>query len=140
MKKYLFLALALALILSACSAQATSEAITGKTVPVDGGSYLNVTPVELKTMLDNKDFVFINVHIPFAGNIAGNDLSIPYDQIDQNLDKLPADKTAKVVLYCRSGRMSAIAAETLVKLGYTNIWNLDGGMVAWEQAGYEIQK
>jgi len=36
--------------------------------------------------------------------------------------------------------MSAIAAETLVKLGYTNLWNLDGGMVAWEQAGYEIQK
>jgi len=35
--------------------------------------------------------------------------------------------------------MSAIAAETLVKLGYTNIWNLDGGMVQWEQEGFEIQ-
>jgi len=91
-------------------------------------------------MLSNKDFVFINVHIPFAGNIVATDLSIPYDQIEQTLAKLPADKKAKIVLYCRSGRMSAIAAETLVKLGYTNIWNLDGGMVAWEQAGYEIQK
>lgn len=140
MKRIFLLILLFALALSACSAQSTPQAVTGKAVSVGGGSYLNVTPVELKTMLDNKDFVLINVHIPFAGNIAGTDLSIPYDQIDQNLDKLPADKAAKVVLYCRSGRMSAIAAETLVKLGYTNLWNLDGGMVAWEQAGYEIQK
>jgi rhodanese-related sulfurtransferase len=36
--------------------------------------------------------------------------------------------------------MSTLAAETLVKLGFTNIWNLDGGMQAWEQAGYEINK
>jgi rhodanese-related sulfurtransferase len=140
MRKSLLIALSFWFILSACSSQATPDKVTGTMVTVDGGSYLNVTSSELNSMLANKDFVFINVHIPFAGNIAGTDLSIPYDQIEQNLDKLPADKTAKVMLYCRSGRMSAIAAEALVKLGYTNIWNLDGGMVAWEQAGYEIQK
>ena len=91
-------------------------------------------------MLKNKDFVFVNVHIPFAGNITKTDLSIPYDQIEQKLSRLPSDKSAKVVLYCRSGRMSQIAAEKLVSLGYTNIWNLDGGMVAWEQVGFQIEK
>jgi len=92
-------------------------------------------------MLKKKDFVFVNVHIPFEGNIAGTDLSIPYDQIAEpaNLAQLPVDKNAKIILYCRSGRMSAIAAENLIKLGYTNIWNLKGGMVGWEQAGFEIQ-
>ena len=106
-----------------------------------GGSYRNISADELNTMLKNKDFVFINVHIPFTGDIANTDLSIPYDKISapENLLQLPVDKNAEIVLYCRSGRMSAIAAEELVSLGYTNIWNLTGGMVDWEQVGYSIE-
>jgi rhodanese-related sulfurtransferase len=91
-------------------------------------------------MLANKDFVFVNVHIPFEGDIAGTDLSIPFDQITEpgNISLLPADKDAKIVLYCRSGRMSAIAANSLQALGYTNLFDLEGGMIAWEQQGFEI--
>ncbi|HEY6073264.1 MAG TPA: rhodanese-like domain-containing protein, partial [Anaerolineales bacterium] len=107
-------------------------------ISVSGGSYQQVNAPTLAGLLKNKDFVLVNVHIPFAGNIAGTDLSIPYDQIEQNLAQLPAQKDAKILLYCRSGRMSAIAAEKLVSLGYTNIWELKGGMVDWENAGYEI--
>ena len=136
--KKLFLLLLSVAVLVGCQ----SKSVTGETVTVTGGSYQNVAPAELNTMLKSKDFVFVNVHIPFAGNIANTDLSIPYDQIStsENLSQLPADKSAKIVLYCRSGRMSAIAAEQLVALGYTNIWNVAGGMVDWEQAVYEIEK
>src|SRR4030042_1560432 len=134
--------LLIGVLLSACSSgatpQTTVEAI-GKQVTVPGGSYTDINAAELQTMLANKDFTFINVHIPFEGNIAKTDLSIPYDQIAQNLDKLP-EKDARIVLYCRSGRMSSIAAETLVGQGYTNLWNLSGGMAAWEQAGLSIER
>ena len=139
MKRFLLLALT-AIFLAACQGQPAQ--VTGETVNVAGGLYRNVTPDELNAMLKNKDFVFVNVHIPFEGNIANSDLSLPYDQIaePQYLSQLPADKNAKIVLYCRSGRMSQIAAEELVKLGYTNLWNLAGGMVDWEGAGYELEK
>ena len=120
---------------TACSSQ---PALTGTKVNVAGGSYTNVTPAQLKQMLAAKDFVLINVHIPYAGEIAQTDAFIPYDAVEQNIAKFPAGKNAKIFLYCSSGRMSAIAGETLVKLGYTNIWNLDGGMSAWENAGFPL--
>ena len=124
------------LILVGCQ----SKPVAGETIASAGGSYQNVTPTELQIMLKKKDFTFVNVHIPFAGNIPATDLSIAYDEIEQNLAQLPQDKDAKIVLYCRSGRMSEIAAEELVSLGYTNVWNLKGGMVDWEQAGFELEK
>jgi rhodanese-related sulfurtransferase len=126
------------LVLSAC--QKKSVNISGEKVDTAGGAYINLAPDELNAMLKDKDFVFVNVHIPFAGNIVNTDLSIPYDRIEQNLSQLPDDKNAKIVLYCRSGRMSEIAAEELVSLGYTNIWNLKGGMVDWEQTGHTLQE
>ena len=137
MKKLSIVSLLLiALLLAGCQ----SKSVVSEDVSLDGGSYKNVDAKGLNTMLKSKDFVFINVHIPFAGNIADTDFSIPYDQIEQNLSQLPSDKNAKIVLYCRSGHMSQIAAEKLVSLGYTNIWNLKGGMIGWEQAGYNIEK
>ena len=139
MKRFIFLFLATIFILTAC--QSKPAETTGEKVTVAGGAYANVSAGELNTILKNKDFVFVNVHFPFEGNIAGTDLSIPYDQIAEpaNIAQLPVDKNAKIVLYCRSGRMSVIAAEELVKLGYTDIWNLEGGMVNWERGGFEIE-
>lgn len=139
MKRVFLMSLVLLLTLTACKGSA--DEITGRQVSVAGGSYKNITPAELDVMLLNKDFVLINVHIPFAGNIQDTDLSIPYDQISapDYLNQLPADKEVKIVLYCRSGHMSESAATVLVLLGYTNIWNLDGGMVDWERAGFEME-
>lgn len=131
-------------VVAACGGQGESDASVPETalasqtqvVPVEGGgSYTDVSADGLALMLENKDFPLINVHIPFEGEIEGTDAHIPFDQIDQHLDELPADKDARIVLYCRSGSMSATSARTLVNLGYNDVWNLDGGMIAWSASG-----
>jgi len=125
-------------LLSACQAAAPAEE-QGKKIEASGGTYTEVSVSEFQSMLKNKDFTLVNVHIPYAGDIPQTDLSIPYNEIDQHLDQLPADKNAKIVLYCRSDNMSTTASETLVGLGYTNVYNLDGGMVDWERAGLDLE-
>ena len=106
--------------------------------PADPATYQVLTPEQLARMLTAKDFVLINVHIPHSGDIDGTDLFIPYNELDRNLSRLPADKGSKIVLYCQSGHMSSIAAGELVRRGYRNVAHLDGGMTAWQTAGYDI--
>jgi phage shock protein E len=119
-------------------------ALAGGAVYVAGGvpamaqeqraAFETISPEVLAQKLEHKDFLFINVHVPYEGEIAQTDAFIPFDQIAANLDKLPSDKSASIVLYCRSGRMSEIAATTLAALGYSHVAHLEGGFSAWAQS------
>lgn len=128
-----------ALVTAACSPSADGGPESEVRVPVDGGgSYTDIPADRLAAMLAAKDFVLVNVHVPYEGELADTDLFIPFDRIAEETSSLPADKTAKIVLYCRSGSMSAIAARTLVGLGYSSVYNLDGGLNAWRARGFEV--
>ena len=120
---------------------AAAQALPGRTVAVDGaGQYRDIMVPELQAMLQRKNFPMINVHVPFAGNIPLTDASIKFDEMASNLGQLPTDKNAPIVLYCRTGPMSPRAAQDLVKLGYTNVYNLVGGFNAWAEAGLPLQQ
>lgn len=103
-------------------------------------SFTTLDSKQLSAMLAKKDFVFINVHIPYEGEIKETDLFIPYNKISENISKLPQNKNTKIVLYCQSGRMSEEAAVKLIDMGYTNVSHLSGGMRAWQASGFEIIK
>src|SRR3990167_3356131 len=75
-------------------------------IALQNSNYKNMTVDELNQQLKNKDFALVDVHIPEQKHINGTDAFIPYDDIENQLDKLPKDKDAKIVLYCRTGRMS----------------------------------
>lgn len=110
----------------------------GTVVQANGGHWTNITPDTLAAMLGKKDFTLLNVKTPYIGEIAGTDLYVPYTDLAARASQLPASKTARIVVYCRSGNESAIAAQTLIDLGYTNIDNLDGGMNAWTASGRQL--
>lgn len=133
-KIFLTIIAAISLVLGACQ----SSSKMGQEISVDGGSYRVVSAQELQTMLESKDFVMVNVHIPWQGDIPQTDLRLAYDQIGENLDQLPPEKDAKILVYCLTSGMAKKAIVTLIAEGYTNLWMLDGGTTAWEEAGLSL--
>ena len=72
---------------------------------------------------------------PYIGEIEGTDLYIPYNALTARATELPQSKTARIVVYCRAGNESRVALQTLIDMGYTNLWNLDKGMESWTASG-----
>jgi rhodanese-related sulfurtransferase len=140
--------LTLALVPLACSSdddgsvaqsgEAGGEA-GGGTPSTDAGAAAELaSPEEFAAVIADGSVPLLNVHIPYEREIEGTDLFIPFDDLGSYADQLPTDKGATFAIYCRSGNMSADAAVDLAAMGYTDVVDLDGGMVAWEEAGLEL--
>lgn len=134
--------LALLLGLAACSSNDDSGSGEGATDSTSAGvaatSPRLLDPAAFASYIaEDPEVPLVNVHIPYEGHIEGTDAFVPFEEIGSWAD-LPEDRSAPIVVYCRSGRMSAIAADTLTEMGYTDIVDLDGGMNAWTETGFEL--
>jgi len=105
---------------------------------MDNKSNEKISVDQLEKFMDQKNFTLINVHIPYQGEIDNTDLLIPFNAINQYKNLLPKNKDAKIVVYCMEDQMSDIAAEQLIKMGYTRVFNLQGGMLAWQNQGRRL--
>jgi rhodanese-related sulfurtransferase len=105
---------------------------------MDNKSYGDISVDQFEKLMDQKDFTLINVHIPYQGEIDNTDLLIPYNAINRYKNLLPKNKDAKIVVYCLGNHMSYIASEELIKMGYTRVSRLKGGMLAWQQKGGQL--
>ncbi len=59
--------------------------------------------------------------------------------IERDIEQRVPDKNAEVILYCGGGFRSALAADNLQKMGYTNAWSMAGGWRAWQAAGAPVE-
>ncbi len=100
---------------------------------------MNITAKEAKEIMDSETgYIILDVRTQEEfdeGHIPGAVL-IPDYEIEEKAQDVIPDKDALILVYCRSGRRSKLAAEKLVALGYTNIKEF-GGIIDWE---YEIEK
>ncbi|MBQ7331465.1 MAG: rhodanese-like domain-containing protein [Oscillospiraceae bacterium] len=100
--------------------------------------YMNITAQQAKEMMDSQEgYIILDTrtqeeydesHIPGA-------LLIPHDEIKEKAEDVLTDKNQLILVYCRSGRRSKLAAEALAELGYTNIKEF-GGIIDWP---YEVE-
>lgn len=138
MKKVILLLLLLILMLSvsACDASVTvpeDTEIQEKETEEKQVIYENITADEAKQIMDAETgYVILDVRTEeeyAEGHIPGAIL-IPDYEIAQKAESILSDKDQKILVYCRSGRRSKNAAEALLALGYTNIWEF-GGIIDW---------
>ena len=128
MKKLIFLLLAV-MMLTACGQDKENN---------QGAVYVNITAEKAKEIMDSEEgYIILDVrtqeeydegHIPGATQIS-------HEEIAEKAEEVLTDKDQLILVYCRSGRRSKIAAEALAELGYTNIKEF-GGIIDWP---YEVE-
>ena len=101
-------------------------------------AYVNITAEEAKQIMDTEEgYIILDVRTQEEydqGHIPGA-IAISYEEIEEKAEEVLTDKDQLILVYCRSGRRSKIAAEALVELGYTNIKEF-GGIIDWP---YEVE-
>ena len=60
--------------------------------------------------------------------------------IERDIEKTVPESGADIVLYCGGGFRSALAADNLAKMGYTNVWSMAGGVRDWKEAGFALEE
>ena len=128
MKKLIILLLAV-MMLTACGQDTEND---------QGAVYVNITAEEAKQIMDSEEgYIILDVRTQEEydeGHIPGA-IVISHEEIAEKAEEVLKDKDQLILVYCRSGRRSKIAAEALVELGYTNIKEF-GGIIDWP---YEVE-
>ena len=128
MKKLILILLAV-LLLAACGQDKEND---------QEAVYVNITAEEAKQIMDSEEgYIILDVRTQEEydqGHIPGA-IVISHDEIEEKAEEVLTDKKQMILVYCRSGRRSKLAAEALVELGYTNIKEF-GGIIDWP---YEVE-
>ncbi len=134
----LLAAIATLLLLAACGGQETAAPVVEEIDLTTLADSVDVDTVH--AVKDNAGVFLIDVREPdeyAAGHIPGITL-IPMGEVAARLAELPRDK--EIIITCRTGNRSGQVADLLREQGFTNVHNMSGGIVAWEEAGYPVEQ
>ncbi len=96
---------------------------------------------EVKASIDaHEDIILLDVRTVgecSRGKLAGS-INVPLDELMNQIEVKIPDKSAKIYVYCLSGSRSIHAVDTMLKVGYTDVFNMTGGLLAWRAKGYKI--
>lgn len=96
---------------------------------------------DAKAMFDKGGVTFLDCRTSKefkSGHIPGA-VNIPRGLLEFKIAKKIPDKNAQIIMYCKSGGRGCLACESIGKMGYKNIKNMDGGWKAWSKAGYPVE-
>jgi rhodanese-related sulfurtransferase len=115
------------------------------TKPPEKTQYTDISVQQGKEMIDRGEVYILDVRTQeeyASGHINGSTLlavqDIPKQDLNVKLKDIPKDR--KILVYCRSGRRSAMASGILAENGYAQVYNMKGGITEWMNAGYEVEK
>lgn len=93
---------------------------------------ITITQVEAKKIIDNQKCIILDVRTleEYEEEHIENAILIPLEDIENKAEKILKDKTAKILIYCRSGRRSLIAGDILIQKGYKDVVDF-GGIINW---------
>ena len=100
--------------------------------------FTDISIEQAKQMIDNKEVFLLDVRTQdeFDEGYIEGAILIPDYELASRLDEVPED--AKILVYCRSGRRSVDASNILVDAGYTDVYNMLGGINEWRSAQYPV--
>ena len=146
MKRTLFLMVLLVMMLGtavACggAAETTTAPVTAAEAAVGELDLADTVDVQTVASVKEREDVFVidvreqweydEAHIPGV-------TLIPMDEVANRLAEIPTDK--EVIVTCRSGNRSGQIADFLREQGFDNVHNMDGGILAWQAAGYDVEQ
>jgi rhodanese-related sulfurtransferase len=103
----------------------------------------HVTVEEVKKTMDGKEPVFLlDVRSPeeyTKARIPGS-INIPITEVEKKIASFVVDKDQKVFVYCLSGSRSVFAVQKMIELGYTNVFDVMSGLLAWRAQNYPLEK
>ena len=123
-------------LIGSCAAAAFCGCACGNT----GSSSDSGMPDEQSVKVDLNTVILLDVRSPeeYASGYLQGALNIPHDRIEVEIAAVVPDKSAQIILYCRSGRRANTALETMRAMGYTNVSNYGGLEDAQERLGLPV--